>query len=82
MTEKSKRIHQLKITIIDNLPNMLDNHWFDPGFDTKIGRPEYQGRYKLNLWMLTPTRPIKLQSTLSWPPSDLARRPRVKDQKN
>jgi hypothetical protein len=82
MTEKSKRINQLKITIIDNLPNMLDNHWFDPGFDTKYTKNEYKGRYKLNLWMLTPTRPVKLQSTLSWPPSDLARRQRWKDHKN
>jgi hypothetical protein len=79
MKEKSKRINQLKITIIDNQPGMLDNHWYDPGFNTKQG---YKGRYKLNLWMLTPTRPVKLQSTLSWPPSDLARRQRWKDHKN
>jgi len=76
---KSKRINQLKITIIDNIPNMLDNHWFDPGFNTRYTKKEYSGRYKLNLWMLTPTRPVQLQSTLSWPPSDLARRQRWKD---
>jgi len=79
MKEKSKRINQLKITIIDNLPNMLDNHWFDPGFDTKYTKKEYSGRYKLNLRLTTPTRFITLQSTLSWPPSDLARRQRWKD---
>ena len=82
MKEKSKRINQLKITIIDNEPNMLDNHWYDPGFNTKYTKKQYSGRYKLNLWMLTPTRPIKLQSTLSWPPSDLARRQRWKDHSN
>jgi len=79
MKEKSKRINQLKITIIDNEPNMLDNHWYDPGFGAKQG---YKGRYKLNLWMLTPTRPVKLQSGLSWPPSDLARRQRWQDHKH
>ena len=79
MKEKSKRINQLKITIIDNLPNMLDNHWFDPGFDTKYTKKEYSGRYKLNLRLVTPTRNITLSSTLSWPPSDLARRQRWKD---
>ena len=78
MKEKSKRINQLKITIIDNKPNLLDNHWYS-GWENKQG---YKGRYKLNLWMLTPTRPVHLQSTLSWPPSDLARRQRWQDHKH
>jgi len=68
---KSKRINQLKITLIDNYPNLLDNHWYT-GWDEQ--RPTYRGRYKLNIWMLTPLRPVQLQTTLSWPPSDLARR--------
>lgn len=76
---KSLKINQLKITIIDNMPNMLENHWYDPGFNTKYNKKEYSGRYKLNLWMLTSQRPIQLQSTLSWPPSDLARRQRWRD---
>lgn len=78
---KSQRINQLKITIIDNKPLMLDNHWFDTEFDTKQDKKEYSGRYKLNMWMLTPTRPVHLQSTLSWPPSDLSRRQRWRDHK-
>jgi len=72
---KSKRINQLKITLIDNYPDMLDNHWYG-GWDQD--RPKYKGRYKLNIWMLTPLRPVQLQTTLSWPPSDLARRQRWK----
>lgn len=76
MKSKSKRINQLKITIIDNDPHMMDNHWYSGWDETK---PKYKGRYKLNIWLLTPLRPVQLQSTLSWPPSDLARRARWKE---
>lgn len=78
MKAKSKRINQLKITIIDNDPHLMDNHWYS-GWEEH--NPKYRGRYKLNIWLLTPTRPITLQSTLSWPPSDLARRQRWQDHK-
>lgn len=73
---KSRKINQLKVTLIDNYPELLDNHWYT-GWDSY--KPKYKGRYKLNFWLLTPTRPIQLQSTLSWPPSDLARRQRWRD---
>lgn len=76
--EKSKRINQLKITLIDNFPDMGINHWYSGWEDSK---PKYKGRYKLNMWLLTSHRPVTLQSTLSWPPSDLARRLRWREHK-
>ena len=78
MINKSKRINQLKITLVDNRPNMLDNHWFDPGFNVK-GRPsQYSGRYKLLVRLTTPQRNFTLESNLQWPFNDLTRRGRCK----
>lgn len=75
----SKRINQLKITIIDNDPHLMDNHWYS-GWDEE--KPKYKGRYKLNIRLTTSQRFITLQSTLSWPPSDLARRNRWREHKD
>jgi hypothetical protein len=82
---KSMKIKYLRISIIDNIPGMLDNHWFDPGLQTaKTGqalKQEYESRYKLNVRVLTPMTSIDLTCNLLWPPSKLARRQRWQQHK-
>lgn len=77
---KSMMIKYMRITIIDNIPGMLDNHWYDPGLQENRKGPalkqEYESRYKLNVRVLTPMTSIDLTCNLLWPPSKLARRPR------
>jgi len=63
------RVNQIGITIYDNKPTLPANKWYevpDVKQDTK-------NRYKIELNFLHKGSPIKLRSSLVWPPSQLRR---------
>jgi hypothetical protein len=67
-----KRINSIGITLYDNKPQMLPNHWNEP--DPSHPRA-YKSRYNLNISMMTgQTKNLNLACHLHWPPSELRTR--------
>jgi len=63
------RINQIGITIYDNKPNLPANRWYE----TSAVKEDTRNRFKIELNFLHKGLPIKLRSTLCWPPRDLRR---------
>jgi len=63
------KVNQIGITIYDNKPNLPANRWYEiPDVKTDV-----KNRYKIELNFLHKGSPIKLRSSLVWPPSQLRR---------
>jgi len=63
------RVNQIGITIYDNKPNLPANRWYEiPDVKSDV-----KNRYKIELNFLHKGTPIKLRSSLIWPPSQLRR---------
>jgi hypothetical protein len=69
MKGKRMKINQIGITIYDNKPNLPANKWYDI---TDV-KDSVTNRYKIELNFLHKGSPIKLRSSLNWPPSQLRR---------
>jgi len=63
------RVNQIGITIYDNKPDLPANKWYEiPDVKSDV-----KNRYKIELNFLHKGSPIKLRSSLVWPPSQLRR---------
>ena len=63
------KVNQIGITIYDNKPNLPANRWYEiPEI-----KDDVKNRYKIELNFLHKGTPIKLRSSLIWPPSQLRR---------
>jgi hypothetical protein len=72
------RVNQIGITIYDNKPTLPANRWYE---NTK-NKETTTNRYKIELNFLHQGAPIKLRSSLAWPPSQLRRLSYWKDNLN
>jgi hypothetical protein len=63
------KVNQIGITIYDNKPNLPANKWYE----TTDIKDDVKNRYKIELNFLHQGSPIKLRSSLVWPPSQLRR---------
>lgn len=69
------RVNQIGITIYDNKPNLPANKWYE----TTDVKDDVKNRYKIEMNFLHKGSPIKLRSSLIWPPSQLRRLSAWKD---
>jgi hypothetical protein len=63
------RVNQIGVTIYDNKPDLPANKWYEV---TDI-KTDVKNRYKIELNFLHKGSPIKLRSSLVWPPNQLRR---------
>lgn len=63
------RVNQIGITIYDNKPTLPANRWYE----NTDNKETTKNRYKIELNFLHQGAPIKLRSSLVWPPSQLRR---------
>lgn len=63
------RVNQIGITIYDNKPNLPANKWYE----IPEVKSDVKNRYKIEINFLHKGTPIKLRSSLYWPPNQLRR---------
>jgi hypothetical protein len=63
------KVNQIGITIYDNKPNLPANRWYE----VPEVKDDVKNRYKIELNFLHKGTPIKLRTSLVWPPSQLRR---------
>lgn len=63
------KVNHLGIALYDNKPTLPANRWFEPNAE----REDHTSRFKLEMNFLGHFEPVKLRSSLYWPPRDLRR---------